>query len=205
MIINTPFSGKLNLDDAEYRVSNNDYIDALNVTKDAQGRGQDKVVSNILGNTLISYSLPSGVSKVIGFYGDKVRNRAKVMKEIIKDPTQSEREIAKKIWVAKTTVHNSIKDLPNVTKDDHITKVIENDAKIVSLWQKILIQRMQLAEEDPKAVSTRDVISATDLSGKRHMLLQGNVTDDNWWLKDMSTLKDMTLEQLDELRIKLKK
>ena len=76
MIINTPFSGKLNLDDAEYRISNNDYVDALNVTKDAQGRGQDKVVSNILGNTLISYSLPSGVSKVIGFYGDKVRNRA---------------------------------------------------------------------------------------------------------------------------------
>ena len=76
MIINTPFSGKLNLDDAEYRVSNNDYIDALNVTKDAQGRGQDKVVSNILGNTIINYSLPSGVSKVIGFYGDKVRNRA---------------------------------------------------------------------------------------------------------------------------------
>ena len=76
MIINTPFSGKLNLDDAEYRITNNDYLDALNVTKDAQGRGQDKVVSNILGNTLISYSLPSGVSKVIGFYGDKVRNRA---------------------------------------------------------------------------------------------------------------------------------
>ena len=76
MIINTPFSGKLNLDDAEYRINNNDYVDALNVTKDAQGRGQDKVVSNILGNTLISYSLPSGVSKVIGFYGDKVRNRA---------------------------------------------------------------------------------------------------------------------------------
>ena len=76
MIINTPFSGKLNLDDAEYRINNNDYVDALNVTKDAQGRGQDKVVSNILGNTIISYSLPSGVSKVIGFYGDKVRNRA---------------------------------------------------------------------------------------------------------------------------------
>ena len=76
MIINTPFSGKLNLDDAEYRINNNDYVDALNVTKDAQGRGQDRVVSNILGNTIINYSLPSGVSKVIGFYGDKVRNRA---------------------------------------------------------------------------------------------------------------------------------
>ena len=76
MIINTPFSGKLNLDDANYRVSNNDYIDALNVTKDAQGKGQDKVVSNILGNELIPYSAPSGTNKVIGFYSDKIRNRA---------------------------------------------------------------------------------------------------------------------------------
>ena len=76
MIINTPFSGKLNLDDADYRVSNNDYIDALNITKDAQGAGQDKVVSNILGNTLISYNAPIGTNKVIGFYADKVRNRA---------------------------------------------------------------------------------------------------------------------------------
>jgi hypothetical protein len=76
MIINTPFSGKLNLDDADYRVSNNDYVDALNITKDAQGAGQDKVVSNILGNTLIPYTAPSGTNKVIGFYSDKVRNRA---------------------------------------------------------------------------------------------------------------------------------
>ena len=76
MIINTPFSGKLNLDDAVYRITNNDYIDSLNITKDAQGDAQDKVVSNILGNTLISYTAPSGTNKVIGFYSDRVRNRA---------------------------------------------------------------------------------------------------------------------------------
>ena len=76
MIINTPFSGRLNLDDADYRISNNDYIDALNITKDAQGAAQDKVVSNIQGNTLIPYTAPNGTNKVIGFYADKVRNRA---------------------------------------------------------------------------------------------------------------------------------
>lgn len=76
MIINNPFNGKLNLDVAEYRISNGDYIDALNITKDAQGRGQDRVVSNILGNTLIPYTLPEGTNKIIGFYPDKVRNRA---------------------------------------------------------------------------------------------------------------------------------
>jgi hypothetical protein len=75
-IINNPFNGKLNLDVAEYRISNGDYIDALNITKDAQGRGQDRVVSNIVGNTLIPYTLTSGTNKIIGFYADKIRNRA---------------------------------------------------------------------------------------------------------------------------------
>ena len=75
-IINNPFNGKLNLDVAQYRISNGDYIDALNITKDAQGIGQDIVVSNILGNTNIPYTLPSGENKIIGFYADRVRNRA---------------------------------------------------------------------------------------------------------------------------------
>lgn len=126
--------------------------------------------------------------------GDKIRNRAKIIKEIIKDPTQSQRDIAKKLWIGKTTVWDHIKELPKSDKNDHITNVIENDATIVSLWQKILIQRLWLAQEDPKAVSTRDVISATDLSGKRHMLLQGNVTDDKWWL--INNLKELSDDEL---------
>lgn len=75
-IIENPFNGKMNLDVADYRIEHGDYIDALNITKDAQGKGQDVVVSNIVGNTLIPYTLPSGYNKVIGFHGDKVRNRA---------------------------------------------------------------------------------------------------------------------------------
>lgn len=126
--------------------------------------------------------------------GDKIRNRAKIIKEIIKDPTQSQRDIAKKTGTSVATVNKNIQELPKVNKDEHITNVIENDATIVSLWQKILIQRLWLAQEDPKAVSTRDVISATDLSGKRHMLLQGNVTDDRWWL--INNLKELSDDEL---------
>jgi hypothetical protein len=75
-VINNPFNGKMNLDVADYRIDGGDYIDAMNITKDAQGVGQDRVISNILGNTYIPYTLPSGDNKVIGFYPDKVRNRA---------------------------------------------------------------------------------------------------------------------------------
>ena len=75
-IINNAFNGKLNLDVANYRISNGDYIDALNITKDAEGQGQDRVVSNILGNENVAYTLPAGTNKAIGFYADKIRNRA---------------------------------------------------------------------------------------------------------------------------------
>jgi len=75
-IINNPFNGKMNLDVADYRIDNGDYIDAINITKDAQGVGQDRVISNILGNTLIPYSNHAGANKIIGFYPDKIRNRA---------------------------------------------------------------------------------------------------------------------------------
>lgn len=73
-IINA-FNGKLNLDVAEYRIDNGDYIDALNITRDSQGQGQDRIVANILGNTNVSYTLPIGQNKVIGGYSDKLRNR----------------------------------------------------------------------------------------------------------------------------------
>lgn len=74
-VIVNAFNGKLNYDVSPYRIENGDYLDALNITTDAQGEAQDKVVSNILGNTLKSYTLPSGTNKVIGGKDDKIRNR----------------------------------------------------------------------------------------------------------------------------------
>ena len=73
--IDRTFTGKLDLDTDPYRVEHTDYIDALNVTTDAQNLGQDLVLSNVNGNQQVSYTLPSGTNKVIGFYPDKVRNR----------------------------------------------------------------------------------------------------------------------------------
>ena len=75
-IISNPFSGRLNLDDADFRIlGKGDYIDAVNVTRDSPGEGQDTVVSNNIGNVLIPYTLPSGTNKVIGSREDKKRNR----------------------------------------------------------------------------------------------------------------------------------
>lgn len=69
------FRGKLNFDDNDYRVPKGDYTDALNITRDAQGEGQDMVVSTIVGNQIVDDELPTGFSKVIGNFADKTRNR----------------------------------------------------------------------------------------------------------------------------------
>lgn len=69
------FRGKLNFDDNDYRVPKGDYTDALNITRDAQGDGQDMVVSTIVGNQIVDDELPTGTSKVIGNFADKTRNR----------------------------------------------------------------------------------------------------------------------------------
>lgn len=75
MEINRAFNGKLNLDAAAYRMPPSDYIDALNITKDAQLGSNDRVVSNIVGNRLVDYTLPDGINKEIGRKEDIVRNR----------------------------------------------------------------------------------------------------------------------------------
>lgn len=67
--------GKLNLDTHPSMIGEPDYVDAYNIVRDAQGKGTDKVVSNMLGNTIRSYTLPSGVNKRVGHHPDPVRNR----------------------------------------------------------------------------------------------------------------------------------
>jgi len=70
------FGGKLNQDDNPYRLPKGDYSDALNITRDAQGDGQDEVVSNIVGNLLVVDTFSeTGTNKVIGNYADRTRNR----------------------------------------------------------------------------------------------------------------------------------
>jgi hypothetical protein len=74
--INRAFTGKMTLDTQPFRVQEADYLESLNITRDAPNEAEDVVVSNVIGNALVSYSLPPGsTNKVIGKYPDKIRNR----------------------------------------------------------------------------------------------------------------------------------
>lgn len=69
------FNGRLDYDTHPFRVRPQDFIDGLNMTRDAQGANTDGPVTGIIGNQLVDYDLPAGTNKVIGTYPDKERNR----------------------------------------------------------------------------------------------------------------------------------
>ncbi len=131
---------------------------------------------------------------------DKIRNRAKIIKEVLKDPTQSQRKIAKKIWIWKTTVKDHLKELPMSPKSDHIEKILEKDLQIVNIATDLLINRLELAQSDPESkMSTRDIISSADVSAKRYSLFKWDITDKDWGLKDQ-TLSDKQLQAIESLK-----
>lgn len=112
---------------------------------------------------------------------DKEKNRIKVITEVIKDPLASEREIAERVWLWKTTIHEHLQEIPNTTKSDHIEAIIAKDLEVVDKAQEILLDRLNNKPDD---ISTRDIIASADVSAKRYSLFKWDATDKNWGVKD---------------------
>ena len=74
-LIQREFNGKMNLDSSENKMPQGDYSNALNITRDSQEGSQDNIVTNILGNQRVLYTLPAGTNKRIGSKADVKRNR----------------------------------------------------------------------------------------------------------------------------------
>ena len=72
--VKNSFLSGLDLDTSVFQLKRDAYIDALNITRDAVGEGQDLVLTNIPGNQLVNYVLPSGVNICIGAYANTLRN-----------------------------------------------------------------------------------------------------------------------------------
>lgn len=117
--------------------------------------------------------------------GDKLKNRAKIIKEVMKDPMQSQRDIAKKVKTSVSTVNEHMKDLPKTNKSEHVEEILKKDLEIVNLATDILKNRLTLAKDDPdNKMSTRDVIASADVSAKRYTLFKWSATDEEWGLKE---------------------
>ena len=57
--VKNSFLSGLDLDTSLFQLRKDSYIDALNVTRDAVEGNQDLVITNIVGNQIVSYTYPS--------------------------------------------------------------------------------------------------------------------------------------------------
>ncbi len=112
---------------------------------------------------------------------DKLKNKAKIIKEVLKNPLQSQREIAENTWLWKTTVQEHLLDI-KATKDDRILWVCEKDFEIVKLWQAIIEERLRDKTETDK-MRTFEIAQTIEKSEKRYMLFKWDATDKDWWMK----------------------
>lgn len=123
---------------------------------------------------------------------DKAKNISKVLKEVINNPLQSQRDIAESTWIWLWTVNRNLKELEQIgTKSEKILEICEVDFEIVKIWQKIINERLKDKTETDK-MRTFEIAQTIEKSEKRYMLFQGSITDKNWWLKitDWSKLSD---------------
>lgn len=68
------FTGGMDSDTAQTAIAENDYISATNVRGTINEAQQFQILTNLKGNTLTSYNLPSGYNKCIGTYEDPFQN-----------------------------------------------------------------------------------------------------------------------------------
>ena len=126
---------------------------------------------------------------------DKKKTMAKVAKAVLKNPTASEREIAKIAGVANWSAHNHMSELEQtwaLSKDPRIKAISDADLLIVNLVQAETVKRFQNPEE-LKKINALDLNRIWDISIKRHSLIIGKATDEMWWMK---TAKVVSLPDL---------
>jgi len=116
----------------------------------------------------------------------RAKNIAKVLKERVKNPLDTTRNIAKKTWIDHSTVARIDKQLPQIaTKSQNILDICETDFEIVKLAQVETMRRLQ----NPEAESFTDIIRAWSESTKRYSLFKWEITDKEWWMKNINNIE----------------
>ena len=116
---------------------------------------------------------------------DKAKNTAKVIKEVIKSPLSTDREIEDNTWVSKSVSNRVRNELGQIgTKDDRILWICDTDLEIVILWQQIIKNRL-MDEEELKKISARDVSWIIKENTARYTIFKWDVTDNDWWLREV--------------------
>ena len=103
---------------------------------------------------------------------DKAKNTAKVLKEVIKNPLATQREIAKKTWLWLWTVNRNLETMEQIGTNEKIIDLVALDIEMQELATKEMIRRLK---QETDKVNNQDIVRFNETSLKRSQLL---------WLKD---------------------
>ena len=131
---------------------------------------------------------------------DKRKNIGKVAEVLTKNPNKTVRELKKETWLWLWTIHRSMIELEQTgTKDPTIAYIVGSSKNRMKRSQWIFDRWLDQIEEQDK-IATRDIVVVKDIANddmKRVTVLWGELTDEEWGLKDLASL---TIAQLEEQR-----
>lgn len=98
---------------------------------------------------------------------DKKKNQAKVIKELIKNPSLTERELAKKAWISKTSAHNHKEELGQIwPKGEILARVLENDKEIMDLVAWLNVREFKKISKKEWVIELNDLKIMSDIAEK---------------------------------------
>lgn len=119
---------------------------------------------------------------------DKAKNTSKVLKEVIKNPLLTEREIAKNTWIWKSSVNRAKQEMGQIgSKSDIILEICDLDINLVKKWLKELDRRFSDIKEMQKIRPT-EISQVIKDSSWRYQIFKWKATDNNWWLNSIETI-----------------
>lgn len=74
VIVRNNFSTGLDLDSSYYQLRPTSYVSALNISRNAIEGSNDNVITNVVGNRVVTFTLPTGTNKCIGAYAYQLRD-----------------------------------------------------------------------------------------------------------------------------------
>ena len=109
---------------------------------------------------------------------DKKKTVDKLAAILIKNPIQTQEELASQLGVDHSTISRAMPFVQEITqKDSRIQALTEDDYQIVRLTQAETKNRLE-DEEKKSKINARDLTYIGDVAARRYSLLVGNATDE---------------------------
>jgi len=130
---------------------------------------------------------------------DKAKNIKALKNELLKDPLQTEDQLAEKLWVNRKTINRLKEEMPEIVqtaKNNYIFDVTEKDKEIIWLAQDITHSELwkvqkQLDDWD-RRLTIKDIKTISEISKEsttRYTIFKWDVSDDEWGLKNITSIE----------------